>query len=186
MPNYKVHDYIGSIVTKVSVVALFPALAATASLPEHFRLSYSAGVLILPVFIHLSTTYLSPDLDMNSKIYQRWGWMRWYWYPYRELVEHRSWISHSLFFAATFKLCYLAPLLSILCSILFFLLSLLLPAHTVLALLAGIVTSFYGSVLLADAVHILADIGFFRSKKASKYANKHANKHARKNKRGGR
>ena len=39
--------------------------------------------------------YLSPDLDIKSNPWRRWGLLRSLWLPYQKLVPHRHWISHS-------------------------------------------------------------------------------------------
>ncbi|ABX07255.1 MAG TPA: hypothetical protein DEF47_19185 [Herpetosiphon sp.] len=48
----------------------------------------------------------SPDLDLASEPYNRWGPLRFIWWPYRELVPHRAGISHSLVFGPLFRLGY--------------------------------------------------------------------------------
>ncbi len=53
------------------------------------------------VFFNISfllvSYYISPDLDIDSSVYRRWGIMRWIWYPYREIMKHRG-LSHSIVF----------------------------------------------------------------------------------------
>ena len=39
--------------------------------------------------------WLSPDLDTRSRPSQRWGWLSGLWWPYRRLVRHRGWLSHT-------------------------------------------------------------------------------------------
>ncbi len=50
------------------------------------------------VFFNISfllvSYYISPDLDIDSSVYRRWGIMRWIWYPYREVMKHQG-ASHS-------------------------------------------------------------------------------------------
>lgn len=50
------------------------------------------------VFFNISfllvSYYISPDLDIDSSVYRRWGLMRWIWYPYREVMKHQG-SSHS-------------------------------------------------------------------------------------------
>jgi len=50
------------------------------------------------VFFNISfllvSYYISPDLDIDSSVYRRWGLMRWVWYPYREVMKHQG-ASHS-------------------------------------------------------------------------------------------
>lgn len=48
--------------------------------------------------IYILMSYLiSPDLDIDSSVYRRWGIFRWVWYPYREIMKHRG-LSHSIVF----------------------------------------------------------------------------------------
>ncbi|WP_052128602.1 metal-binding protein [Neosynechococcus sphagnicola] len=49
-----------------------------------------------------------PDLDILSRQYQRWGWLRWIWIPYRKLLRHRSWFSHGPIIGTTLRICYIA------------------------------------------------------------------------------
>lgn len=51
---------------------------------------------------------LSPDLDLNSLPFKRWGWLRWIWIPYQKLVRHRSIFSHGLVIGTTLRILYLA------------------------------------------------------------------------------
>ena len=51
---------------------------------------------------------LSPDLDLNSLPFKRWGWLRWIWIPYQKLVRHRSIFSHGLVIGTTVRILYLA------------------------------------------------------------------------------
>ena len=39
--------------------------------------------------------YLSPDLDIDSSVYHRWGVFKFLWWPYKKLCSHRG-ISHHL------------------------------------------------------------------------------------------
>ncbi|WP_157816764.1 DUF2227 family putative metal-binding protein [Nostoc flagelliforme] len=38
----------------------------------------------------LGGMYLSPDLDLKSKPFSRWGILRWIWKPYQKLIPHRG------------------------------------------------------------------------------------------------
>ena len=51
---------------------------------------------------------LGPDLDIYSRQYQRWGWLRWIWLPYRKLMRHRSFWSHGPVVGTMLRLLYLA------------------------------------------------------------------------------
>lgn len=51
---------------------------------------------------------LGPDLDIYSRHYQRWGWLRWIWLPYQKTIPHRSFWSHGFLVGTTLRLIYLA------------------------------------------------------------------------------
>jgi len=51
---------------------------------------------------------LSPDLDLNSRPFQRWGWLRWIWIPYQKSMRHRSVFSHGPIIGTTLRILYLA------------------------------------------------------------------------------
>ena len=51
--------------------------------------------------------WLSPDLDTLSRPLQRWGPLRWIWWPYRQLVPHRSLFSHGPLIGMALRLLWL-------------------------------------------------------------------------------
>jgi uncharacterized metal-binding protein len=60
----------------------------------------------------LGGLYLSPDLDLVSKPYKRWGWLRWIWIPYQKFIPHRSPLSHAPVLGSLIRLTYLSLWLS--------------------------------------------------------------------------
>jgi len=48
-----------------------------------------------------------PDLDLYSRQYQRWGYLRWIWLPYQKVLRHRSIFSHGLLIGTTLRVVYL-------------------------------------------------------------------------------
>ena len=56
---------------------------------------------------------LSPDLDLRSRPYKRWGWLRWIWLPYQKMLRHRSFFSHGPIVGTTLRVVYLASWLAI-------------------------------------------------------------------------
>ena len=50
---------------------------------------------------------LSPDLDLRSRPYKRWGWFRWIWIPYQKRIGHRSTLSHGLIVGTVLRVVYL-------------------------------------------------------------------------------
>ena len=54
---------------------------------------------------------LSPDLDLHSTPYRRWGLFRFLWWPYQKLIPHRSPVSHSPFIGPVVRIAYFLFLL---------------------------------------------------------------------------
>jgi uncharacterized metal-binding protein len=50
---------------------------------------------------------LSPDLDLPSRPFKRWGWLRWIWIPYQKVTRHRSIFSHGPIVGTTLRVIYL-------------------------------------------------------------------------------
>lgn len=48
-----------------------------------------------------------PDLDIYSRQYQRWGWLRWLWLPYQRSIRHRSILSHGPIIGTIGRILYL-------------------------------------------------------------------------------
>ena len=83
LPNAPTHD----------VITLVTAAAADIA---YFRVAPHPDSTVATLF---TVTYLfagyacAGDLDLNSREYRRWGPLRFLWWPYRNLVPHRSWVS---------------------------------------------------------------------------------------------
>jgi len=140
MPNHQTHDAIGVVSTlPIAGVALYLHTPVV-------------DTSILAIGIILSTYFLSPDLDLYSRIYKRWGILRWIWLPYQHCIPHRSWLSHSGPISATIRIAYL--LLWILPLIL--LSGIKLPLHDLhFIYLCGML---YLSVVIADTLHVFMDL----------------------------
>jgi uncharacterized metal-binding protein len=59
----------------------------------------------------LGGLYLSPDLDLKSLPWKRWGILRFLWLPYQR-IPHRHWLSHAPVIGSIGRLLYLGVLLS--------------------------------------------------------------------------
>lgn len=99
MPSGKTHDRL--IVVSTPVVSLAGGF-----------FGYQMGDVSIP--IALTSAFLfggflfSPDLDCRSYPYYRWGWIRWLWVPYQNLIpRHRSVLSHGLIVGTALRLVYL-------------------------------------------------------------------------------
>ena len=73
-------------------------------------LGWCAGALTGLAFL-LGGLWLSPDLDVRSRALQRWGALRWIWWPYQRLVPHRSLLSHGPLIGTTLRLTWVLGLL---------------------------------------------------------------------------
>jgi uncharacterized metal-binding protein len=69
--------------------------------------------IIATASYYLAGMYLSPDLDLVSRPYKRWGFLQWLWLPYQRLIpRHRHWLSHGPVIGSAVRLLYLAAWLS--------------------------------------------------------------------------
>lgn len=142
MPNHKTHE-------KIGMISIVP-IAATALYFGH-SIQETA---VLAVGTAFSTYYLSPDLDhdVGAASYRRWGLLRFIWYPYKKLLPHRSWLSHSGPISATLRIGYLYMLM--LPFILYF--NIHAPIDNLQFRTFCVIL--WLSVVFADSVHVLLDM----------------------------
>ena len=75
-------------------------------------LGTKAAVLGAAAFL-IGGLWLSPDLDTRSRPLQRWGPLRWIWWPYRQLIPHRSLFSHGPLIGMTLRLLWLLGVIAL-------------------------------------------------------------------------
>ncbi|WP_114569790.1 metal-binding protein [Exiguobacterium flavidum] len=97
MPSGNVHDTVNTI-----VLSGYVAYAVASDQPEWFPAA---------VGIAVGTLWLSPDLDLKSEPYYRWGPFRVLWIPYVKAMPHRSIWSHGLLIGDVIRLLYFFALL---------------------------------------------------------------------------
>jgi uncharacterized metal-binding protein len=74
--------------------------------------SYSLELGLIAASSHLlAGLYLSPDLDLKSLPWKRWGLLRFIWLPYQR-IPHRHWLSHAPVVGSIGRLLYLGLWLS--------------------------------------------------------------------------
>lgn len=95
MPSGRTHDRI-----TLWSLPLVAALAYGISRSSQITLIISSGFLF-------SGLMFGPDLDIPSRQFQRWGWLRWLWIPYQQHLPHRSLLSHGPIIGTTLRLIYL-------------------------------------------------------------------------------
>lgn len=104
MPSGRVHDAIVVLTAGAAV----PTIALTWQNPDWTAVSIGIGSYLF------SGIALSPDLDINSRAYRRWGIFRLFWIPYRIIVPHRHWLSHSWVLGPTLRALYFFAMLYLL------------------------------------------------------------------------
>jgi len=97
MPSGNVHDTVNTI-----VLSGYVAYAVVSDQPGWFPAA---------VGIAVGTLWLSPDLDLKSEPYYRWGPLRVLWMPYVKAMPHRSIWSHGLLIGDVIRLLYFFALL---------------------------------------------------------------------------
>lgn len=75
----------------------------------HQNISIENWFLFNIIFI-LTSYYISPDLDINSSVYKRWGLLKLIWWPYLKLMKHRQ-SSHSIVLGPISILVYLGVII---------------------------------------------------------------------------
>ncbi len=105
MPSGQTHDRI-TLWSLPVVTGLTLALTRSSDL----TLIVSGGFLF-------SGLMLSPDLDLYSRAFKRWGWLRWIWVPYQKAIRHRSIFSHGLIIGTTLRVLYLTSWVMVLAGV---------------------------------------------------------------------
>jgi uncharacterized metal-binding protein len=96
MPAGQTHDRI-----TVWSLPIMGGITLGVTQSSHLTLWAAAGFLF-------GGLMFGPDLDIYSRQYQRWGWFRWIWLPYRKMMRHRSLLSHGPLIGTSFRVFYLA------------------------------------------------------------------------------
>jgi uncharacterized metal-binding protein len=95
MPSGQTHD-------RITLWSL-PPVTAIALLSTH---SSNLTLLVSGGFIFGGLMF-GPDLDIHSRQFKRWGFLRWIWLPYQKRLRHRSFLSHGLIIGTTLRILYL-------------------------------------------------------------------------------
>lgn len=90
----------GKTHTRTNLVAIGALAIVTPFIDVHIPSALLFGALI-------GTFWLSPDLDLKSDAYYRWGPLRGFWLPYVKLIPHRSPLSHLPFLSDFIRVIYL-------------------------------------------------------------------------------
>ncbi|MFB2835283.1 metal-binding protein [Floridanema evergladense] len=95
MPSGRTHDRITLWILPVVAVLTFGQTQSGS-----LTLLVSGGFLF-------GGLMFGPDLDIYSRQYQRWGFLRWIWIPYQKSLRHRSFLSHGPIIGTALRSLYL-------------------------------------------------------------------------------
>lgn len=93
VPGGKTHDKINIIVLFIVLLGLFSLLEGP-KLPFPDRYLESRRITVFSLSYLFGTFFLSPDLDIKSGPYKRWGVLKVIWRPYQKVFGHRGVLHH--------------------------------------------------------------------------------------------
>lgn len=96
MPSGKTHTKINLLSLPIVLFMLISYGLTTFD----FLLAFAIGFLI-------GTFFLTPDLDIHSSAYKKWGLLRIFWYPYQVIMPHRSPLTHTIVIGDIIRLLYM-------------------------------------------------------------------------------
>jgi uncharacterized metal-binding protein len=102
MPSGKTHDFI-------TLLIALPTFLVAYLLTQNPLFS-----LIVTITTLFGGLMFGPDLDINSRQYQRWGPLRIFWWPYRNMFSHRSRFTHGLFLGPIIRIVYFFIIITLL------------------------------------------------------------------------
>ncbi|MFN0086810.1 MAG: metal-binding protein [Blastocatellia bacterium] len=94
MPNANTHDAITYALTP------FTFLGAEMYWGDHLISILATGAMLFAGLM------FGPDLDLNSRPYQRWGPLKLLWKPYQAALAHRSTLSHGPMLGTVIRVVY--------------------------------------------------------------------------------
>lgn len=141
MPGYNKHRIFNYIV--------FIAIALILYYENIF--SFSPGML-LAIFLgfYIGTEFVTPDLDIDSTAYKRWGRLKILMLPYKWLFKHRQ-SSHNIFYGAIVRILYIG----IIIMGFYYLIFKSLPQEFTFSYVYVII--FLAGIILANALHVILD-----------------------------
>ncbi|KAF0249059.1 MAG: putative metal-binding protein [bacterium] len=94
MPSGKTHD-------RITFLLILPTFFAA------YLLTYQLEVSLLATLAMLfGGLMFGPDLDISSRQYYRWGYLRLIWWPYQRLFSHRSIFTHGIVVGTVVRIGY--------------------------------------------------------------------------------
>jgi len=141
MPGYNTHRLFNYIIFIAAVFILYFGNILRLSPGQLF----AAGL-----GFYIGTEFLTPDLDIDSTAYKRWGRLRILMLPYKWLFKHRQ-SSHNIFYGAIVRILYIGVILMGF----YYLLFRSLPFEFAISYIYIII--FLIGIIAANALHVILD-----------------------------
>lgn len=105
MPSANTHDFI-------TILLVPPAVAAA----YYFTNDWTVTAIATGAMVFGGLMF-GPDLDIQSRQYARWGPLRFLWWPYKAMLPHRSWLSHSILFGTLIRVVYFLVVITLIVAV---------------------------------------------------------------------
>jgi uncharacterized metal-binding protein len=141
MPGYNIHRIFNYIIFIAAVLSVYYSGILQLS---------PVQLLAIGLGFYVGTEFVTPDLDIDSSAYKRWGRLRFIMLPYKWLFKHRQ-SSHDIFSGAIVRIFYITAIIAVSYYLLFKsfpLENILFPVHIII---------FLGGIIAANALHVILD-----------------------------
>ena len=141
MPGYNTHRIFNYLIFIAVVLSLYYSGILHLS---------PVQLLVIGLGFYIGTEFVTPDLDIDSSAYKRWGRLRILVLPYKWLFKHRQ-SSHNIFYGAIVRILYITAIIAVSHYLLFKsfpLENMLFPVHIII---------FLGGIIAANALHVILD-----------------------------
>lgn len=132
----------------------------------------------------------SGDLDIKSREFKRWGYLKFIWIPYQKLFEHRSVFTHGFIFGPIIRILYVSIIPIIISSLLYSFSITSVSTPEMLKLIGSFILSnkalfanMFLALFLGSGLHTITDIIYSYFKKKFSYRKKKSYKKYSRNKR---
>ena len=141
MPGYNTHRLFNYIIFIVAVLVVYYSGILHLSLVQ---------LLVFGLGFYVGTEFVTPDLDIDSSAYKRWGRLRFLMLPYKWLFKHRQ-SSHNIFYGAIVRILYIGAIIAVS----YYLIFRSFPLENILYPIQIII--FLGGIIVANALHVILD-----------------------------
>ncbi len=145
MPGYNTH--------RLFNYSVFLIIAALFYFKNIFLFDPGQFLLVGAGFI-AGTEFITPDLDIQSKAINRWGPLKFIWFPYMIIFKHGK-SSHNIIYGAIVRLLYIGLIIFVV----YYLLFRAFPTNLIF-LSFDQVLIFFAGIIIANSLHVMLDMLF--------------------------